>query len=440
MFDLIDIEQAVLASILTEEKWQEYIEKLDESDFQNSKHKKILRAMKKIREAGGTIDIVNTYEQLKEEGVQLTAHITEMVANLPTAANFEEYFRQLKARSARKQLLEAGRKIAIMAKQSKDVDILELKNDALQLISDIEIDAVREEDNSLKSVMLEVFDDLERKYEKRNDTSYYTGICDLDRVTGGLHEEELTVIAARPGVGKTAFALQIAEKIASKGRKVLFISREMSRIQLGLRMIIRHTKLDGTKLRTGKISDEAWEKISTAIGPLSELPIWIDQNARTTQEVRAVARELKNKNGLDLVIIDYLQLLKTTEKYQNREQEVAAMSRDIKLLTNEFKIPIILLAQLNRQAEGRRPALSDLRESGAIEQDADNVLFLYKLSRKEIEKMKGRQRNIAEQVVSKGADFVELIIAKQRNGPLGTVYLGYMPSRLMFQNLTDRSA
>jgi len=436
MLDIIDYEQAVLASIIIDDKLHQYVEKLNESDFQDSRHRKILRAMKKITKSGNSIDIVNVSETVREYGLQAASYIATMISNIPTTSCFEEYYRELKTRSVKRKLLAAGRKIAMLAKSEKDA--LELKNDALQLISEIDVDEIQEEDNSLKSVMIEVFSDLEKKYEKRNDKSYYTEIHDLDKATGGLHEEELTVIAARPGVGKTAFAIQIAEKIASKGRKVLFVSREMSKIQLGIRMIIKHTKLDGTQLRTGRISDEAWEKISNAIGPLSELSIWIDQKARTTQEVRAKARELQNKNGLDLIIIDYLQLLKTTEKHQNREQEVAAMSRDIKLMTNEFKIPIILLAQLNRQAEGRRPSLSDLRESGAIEQDADNVLFLYKPLQKEIEKLDSRHRNIAQKVKANGMDFVELIIGKQRNGPVGTLYLAYQPSRLTFLNLTER--
>lgn len=434
MNELIDYEQSVLGSIILDERLSIYIDKLSEFDFQDSRHRKILSAMKDIGKAGNTVDLVNLAEAVRKYGINESSYIVHLSNSVPTTAYFEEHFRQLKAKSAKRKLLAAGQKIANMTKNS-DIDVLELKNNALQIISEIETDNVNDEDDTLKGIMLEVMDDLEKKYQKRNDTSYYTGIYDLDKVTGGLHEEEMTVIAARPGVGKTALALQIAETIARKDRKVLFVSREMSRIQLGIRMIIKYTGLDGTQLRTGRISDEAWHKIAKAQGPLSELPIWIDQNARTTQEIRAIARELKNKNGLDLIIIDYLQLLKTTEKHQNREQEVAAMSRDIKLMTNEFKIPIIVLAQLNRQAEGRRPALCDLRESGAIEQDADNVLFLYKLLPNDIEKLNSRQRSIANGVMMNGMDFVELIIGKQRNGPIGTLYLGYRPSRLTFVNL-----
>lgn len=433
--EYMDYEHAVLASIMNDERLITYIERLRESDFSDYRNKKILGAMKKLYKEGVTVDLINVANTVKQD-VEV-GYITAIAGSLHTTANFQEYYEQLKQRSAKAAIAEAARKIAAMTKT--DIDPVELKNNALQIISDIETGIINDKDKSLANVIVRTYLDLEKKYERRNDQSYYTGIHDLDKVTGGLHEEELTVIAARPSVGKTALALQIAEEIARHGRKTLFVTREMSETQLGQRMIVRHAGIDGTRIRAGKITEEDWAKIAEALTPLSRLPIWIDQDSRTVQEIRALARELKNKEGIDLIIIDYLQLLKTTEKYQNREQEVAAMSRDTKLMALEFKIPIILLAQLNRHAEGRRPSLSDLRESGAIEQDADNVLFLYKPNRSDIEKLEGRYRQIAEQLRIRGKDFIELIIGKQRNGPVGTIYLAYEPSKLMFLNLaTER--
>ena len=245
----------------------------------------------------------------------------------------------------------------------------------------------------------------------------------MDKVTDGLHEQELTIIAARPGVGKTAFALQMAENISKKGVYTYFASLEMSEKQLGNRIIAREAEIDGNKLRMGWLEETDFEKIGKVASNISNLKMYIDSKSATIQDIEIKATELKQENKLGLIIIDYLQLLKSRNKFNVREQEVAEISRKLKLMSKNLNIPVVALCQLNRETEKRkRPMLSDLRESGSLEQDADNVIFLYV---DEEEKMQVSQT-------------IEVIIAKQRNGPTGTIKMAFNKKQMRFINLVRR--
>lgn len=261
-----------------------------------------------------------------------------------------------------------------------------------------------------------------------NDTSNHTGITDLDRYTGGLHKGEVTIIAARPSIGKTALAVQIALQVAKKEKVVQVFSREMSQVQLGTRLIANQGKVDGQRMRTGHIRDEDWIEIVKAEAALSNLPLYINDEASTMPDIRAVCAEKKHK-GLDLVIIDYMQLIEPHKRSDTREREVAEISRAIKKLTLEFEIPIIALSQLNRSTANKRPTLDTLRESGAIEQDADNVILLHKPDEKDVP---DEDLQLYRTLKSAGRDYVEVIIGKQRNGPTGMFTMSYNPRHMEF--------
>ncbi|MBQ2349652.1 MAG: DnaB-like helicase C-terminal domain-containing protein, partial [Cytophagales bacterium] len=251
-------------------------------------------------------------------------------------------------------------------------------------------------------------EEIEKNYKNRDDYSLYTGITDLDDKILGLHNGELTIIGARPGVGKTTFALQIAQKIAERKKKVAILSLEMSDVQLIQKLISKKTGVNSYKMRSGNLVDDDWDKIAEGIGELSDLPIRIITKAFNIQQIEKTIRKLKNKNELDLVVIDYIQLIKNQGNFSSREQQVADISRTLKLLTLELNIPIIALCQLNRNANKTEPTLADLRESGSIEQDADNVFFLY------------QEKEQDTPIVD-----IVLKIAKQRNGEIGKVYLKF---------------
>ena len=250
-----------------------------------------------------------------------------------------------------------------------------------------------------------------------------TGIFDLDSATNGLHEEELTIIGARPGTGKTTLALKIAYNIAIEGVKVAIVSLEMSDIQLTQKMISRLAKVDSNSIRNGTLTEEDLTKVSEATTKIFELPIFINTKARNIQEIEAYARRLKNKEDLGLLIIDYIQLIKSVNKTNSREQEVAEITRTLKLLSLELKIPIIGLCQLNRNAARNKPILADLRESGAIEQDADNVIFLYKKD---------------ENTENKSVEDIIIDLQKQRAGPLTEVTVRFNKRISEFTNLIRR--
>ena len=421
-------ENAVLGSMLTDRRCAEYINKLTVDDFYNPRNQKIFVCMQELYKEDKPIDMTTLMEKVKSKKYNYgeTIGYISMLTDAAFTANFKHYFKTIKKASFKRKTYTILQDLSEKLLQPDfDTTAVDLKNNILQEISDISIQESQTTDDSIKSVMLEALLGLESKYNNRNDTSYYVGFTDLDKAIAGLHSEELTLIASRPAVGKTAFGLQIAENIASNGKHVYVITREMSNKQLAMRMISRHARVDSHKLRLGSFDlDKEWMEIVNATNRLSKLNMTLDSKSGTIQEIRARARELKRTVGLGLIVVDYIQLLQTGKKTNTRHEEVASMSRDLKLMTLEFGIPIIALAQLNREADiAKRPQLGHLGESSSLEKDADNVIFLHKDN-----ESKAIENDLE-------VEEVDIIVAKQRNGPTGIIKLGYRPKTMTFMNL-----
>lgn len=428
MDEQILVENSVLGTIILQPQYQDYIEKIDELDLKEAENKKLLRLLKHLKENNKPIDLVSVSEAFKN-----ATYITAVTQSFITTKTFEDHFREIKSRGIRRNLFIAAKKIAQMAEKTEDG--LEAKNNALQIIGDISANDIEEEDDSLKAVVMQTMEYIEKKHNAKEEDLYMTPFVDLNNLTGGLDEQELILIAARPGLGKTAIALQISRYIAKRGKNTLFVSLEMSKPQLGLRILSGETNINSWNMKTGKLKDEDWTLLANALGPLSETNMKVNTKIATIQDIRAYCRELKNKNILDMVVIDYLQLIRPTGKHGTREQEVASMSRELKLMSREFKIPVIAISQLNRAADNRRPGLIDLRESGALEQDADTVWFLYEPPPDDVPT---KYMQAALDIRNRGEKFMELIVAKQRNGDVGTIYLAYEGSRTRFKNIEVR--
>lgn len=419
----LEAEENVLASILVDNSNCKYIDKLEDHDFYTKKNKEIFKLIKELHINDAPIDMLTVKEKgisKNFDGDKLFKELINMTSKLAFSSNIEYYIKILKNLSIRRQIyFKASDICKEVLEIDSDKDDIEIKNEAIQKLIDIKIQK-NESDNEMQDVMIQTLEDIDKKYNKRDDFTYRTGFFDVDKVTDGLHEQELTILAARPGVGKTAFALQIAEHIAEKGIYTYFVSLEMSEKQLGNRIIAREAEIDGHKLRMGWLNSEDFEKIGQVAAKVSEIKMRIDSKSSTIQDIESRAVELKQEKNLGLIIIDYLQLLKSKNKHNSREQEVAEISRKLKLLSKNLNIPIVALCQLNRETEKRkRPMLSDLRESGSLEQDADNVIFLYMPEEEKIKQM------VAE---------IEVIIAKQRNGPTGSVKLKFNKKQMKFIN------
>lgn len=377
---------------------------LDENDFVNAKHRQIIKAINELKAEKKEISILAIQSKIKTDN---KAPVLEYLANLG------KYIRTSSADSIYNSLIELSKKRKLLkVVQEKEAEIQDCENiDILsqELIKEVnQIELINEKEKTFVEQVIDAIEQIEKNSKTETDYSLYTGLTDFDNKTCGLHEEELTIIGARPGVGKTTLALQIAEHIARKGVETAIISLEMSDYQIIQKMLSKRTGINTYKMRLGTLEDEDFSKIGLVCGEISSLPIHLITNARTLQHIENIARKLKNKNNLGLLIIDYIQLIKNKGKFNNREQEVADITRTLKLLSLELKIPIIGLCQLNRNATRQEPMLSDLRESGAIEQDADNVIFLYQ--------EKEQEGNIID---------VTLKIAKQRAGEVGKVYLKF---------------
>lgn len=422
----LDAEENVIASILVNNENWKYIDKLKDIDFYYPKTREIFKLMQELHENSSPIDIIAVKEKgisKKYDGIKLMSSLIEMTDKLGLSSQIEYYIKILKNLSIKRQIYQKASEVCKeILEIENDKDELEIKNEIIQKFIDIKVQE-KETNGEMTNVMLETLEDIEKKYQKRDDYTYRTGFFDVDKVTDGLHEQELTIIAARPGVGKTAFALQMAENISKKGVYTYFASLEMSEKQLGNRIIAREAEIDGHKLRMGWLEETDFEKIGKVASNISNLKMYIDSKSATIQDIEIKATELKQENKLGLIIIDYLQLLKSRNKFNVREQEVAEISRKLKLMSKNLNIPVVALCQLNRETEKRkRPMLSDLRESGSLEQDADNVIFLYV---DEEEKMQVSQT-------------IEVIIAKQRNGPTGTIKMAFNKKQMRFINLVRR--
>lgn len=420
-----ETEESIIACLSVFEDCKKYIKTIETDDFYLEKNKIVMQLLKELDKEESPIDLVTIKEKAKNKklkSVEIFNYLAEISENVITSAEIDYYIKILKSYSVKRKILQATKKIndkVFLAETDKDAE--ELKKECINEIVNIKTQTQELKESDMFSVMNIVVDDIENRYNNRDNHTYDTGFFDLDKATNGLHKQELTIIAARPGVGKTALALNIAERLASKGVYTYFVSLEMSKEQLGNRLISSKTNIDSHKLRSGWLSEKDWGEIGKIAGKLSNLKMIIDTKSKTIQEIEVRATELKENKNIGLIVIDYLQLLKSKNKFNIREQEVAEISRNLKLLSRDLNIPVIALCQLNRASETRRrPVLADLRESGSLEQDADNVIFIYTT-----EEEKEKQNTVIE---------TEIIIAKQRNGATGTIKLNFDRKTLTFKN------
>jgi len=429
-----EAEMAVLGSMLLDrEAISQAIELVDEGCFYRDGHKRIFSAIIKLYDANRAVDIVTLMEELKKGGsldeVGGPSYIAHLASTVPTAANIVHYAKLVKEKTLLRNLINAATQIVSDCFDStSEVDALVDK--AEQLIFDIASKKVESRFFPLKEVIKNSIETIDNLYQrKENITGISTGFRDLDMKTAGLQPSDFIVVAGRPSMGKSALATCIAEHIGVVEKlPVAFFSLEMSKEQLAQRMLCSHARVDAHKVRTGFLSQADWPRLVNAAGKMSEAPIYIDDSPGITAlELRAKARRLKSQFDIKLIILDYLQLMQGPAKAENRQQEISEISRSLKALARELNVPVIAISQLSRAVEQRsdhRPQLSDLRESGAIEQDADLVLLL----------LREEYYNPTEE--NKGLS--ELIIAKQRNGPIGSLSLAFLGEYMRFENLMMR--
>nr|DAP55083.1 MAG TPA: DnaB-like replicative helicase [Caudoviricetes sp.] len=406
-----EIEKAMLYYLI----FENYECELIDADFTTRLNKKIFKAIQSLKRAKEEITMLTVKNKLTDEKNILSylATLSENIYSTTAESVYKKLIQLTKKRQMQTLLNESVTKI----KDAENIDIDIEK--VIKELNKIEEREVKEE--SLKEQIIDTLDMIEKNMKNKNDYSLYTGMLDLDQLTCGLHNEELTIIGARPGMGKTTFALQIADYIAKKKIPVMFISLEMSEEQIITKLIAKDTRINSTKMRLGTLTDQEAVKVYEAGAELEEKSLYITSNLRTIQQIEVEARKMKNKKNIGLIIIDYIQLIKSSQKFNLREQEVADITRTLKLLTLELKIPIIGLCQLNRNATRQEPMLSDLRESGAIEQDADNVIFIYQ-----------------EEETDAAAPVVTIKLAKQRAGSTGKVNMIFRKVYSEFVNIIRR--
>ncbi|MCM1370737.1 MAG: replicative DNA helicase [Clostridium sp.] len=432
----IEAEQSVLgAMFLSRHALQRAMEVLNKDLFYLEANSKIFETISNLAERGIPIDATTVTAELDKEKILSQVggveYITEVINIVPTAANVDEYIRIVEEKAILRNLIENATDIATIGYTSKD-DITEILDNAEKKILNVVKSRKSEEFKSIKEVLTKTQLDLETLSKSKGEiTGIATGFYDLDKVTSGLHENEFIIIAARPAMGKTAFLLNLVSNIAINSNKtVALFNLEMGAEQLAQRMLSSLGQIDGYKFRSGKFENEDWKKFQEAISKLEDTNIYIDDTPGITiAEIRAKCRRLaSSEKGLDVVIIDYLQLISGSAKYSgNRQQEVSEISRSLKTLAMELNIPVIAAAQLSRTVEGRedkRPLLSDLRESGSIEQDADIVSFLYR-----------DDYYTKEPSIDENTSKSEFIIAKHRSGPTTTIDLIFRRNTSTFVNM-----
>ena len=430
----IDAEQAVLGSMLTDkEAVNAAIESLKEDAFYRDENRIIFQAIVNLYSKSEPIDIITLKDELesmdKFEQVGGYEYLASLPDKVPTTANVQKYIKIVEEKSILRNLIKTANEIIELGYDPTE-DVEDIMDGAEKKIFDIMQSKNQKGYTPIKDVLVESFTKLEELYNrKQHITGVPTGFAELDYKTAGLHGSELILVAARPAMGKTAFALNLATNAALRGNApVAIFSLEMSKDQLVNRILCSEAMVDSNKVRTGKLDEDDWVKLAGAIGPLSEAEMYIDDTPGiSVMEIRTKCRKLKMEKNIGLVVIDYLQLVQGNKRTASREQEISEISRSLKILAKEINVPVIALSQLSRAVEQRpdhRPMLSDLRESGAIEQDADIVMFLYRddYYNKESEKK----------------DIAEVIIAKQRGGQTGTVELLWMGNYTKFVNLERR--
>lgn len=431
----LEAEQSVIGAIfLAPEAFSTASEILIPEDFYRAGHQRIFAAMMKLSDRGEPIDVVtvtsylNDVKQLEEAGG--VTYLTELAESVPTAANIEYYCRIVEEKAVLRRLIRTATDIVTSSFERED-EVEDVLNEAEKGILEVSGKKNSGAFKSIKDVLIEVYDNIEQLHLQNDDvTGIATGFRDLDRITSGFQPNDLIIIAARPSVGKTAFALNVAQNVAvNSNNNVAIFSLEMGAEQLVQRMLCAEGNIDAGRLRNGQLEAEDWSRLTMAMGSLSNAGIYIDDTPGIrVSEIRSKCRRLKQEHGLGMILIDYLQLIQgSVGSNENRQQEVSEISRSLKGLARELNVPLIALSQLSRGVEARqdkRPMMSDLRESGSIEQDADIVGFLYRddYYDKETEKQ----------------NIIEIIIAKQRNGPTGTVELAFVKEYNKFVDLDHR--
>ncbi len=429
----VDAEQAVIGSMLTDKDAViAAIEVLKEEDFYREDNKTIYSAILNLYNRSEPIDIITLKSELTAMGmfdkIGGFEYIVGLPEKVPTTANVEKYINIVKEKSELRRLIKTANEIIEQGYDPTE-NIDDIMNNAEKKIFNIMQDKDQKGYSPIKDVLVDTFTELEQLYnQKQHVTGVPTGFIDLDYKTAGLHNSDLVLIAARPAMGKSAFALNLATNAAVKANvPVVLFSLEMSKEQMVNRILCSEAMVDSNKVRTGKIDDEDWIKLANTMGELSEAPIYIDDTPGISiNEIRAKCRKLKLEKNIGMVVIDYLQLVQGSSKRSqgSREQEISEISRSLKILAKEINVPVIALSQLSRAPEQRpdhRPMLSDLRESGAIEQDADIVMFLY------------RDDYYNEDSEDKG--LAEVILAKHRAGSTGTVKLVWLGNYTKFANM-----
>jgi replicative DNA helicase len=429
-----EAEQAVLGGLLLDNStWDAIADRLTAEDFYRRDHQQIFAAIAELTARSEPADAVTLAEYLAAKGqadeTGGLAYLAGLARETPTAANIRAYADIVRERSLLRQLIRVSGEIAASAYESEGRPAKDLVDDAERRVFEIAESGRRTGSGfvPLRDVLGATIDRLDMLHQSQGQlTGVATGYTELDRMTAGLQPGDLVIVAGRPSMGKTTLALNIAENAAIAGNTpVAVFSMEMSREQLSMRMISSLGRVDQSHLRTGMFGDEDWARINSAIAQMKVAPVYIDDSgALTPTEVRARARRLSRERGLGLIVVDYLQLMQVPGTKENRATEISEISRSLKALAKELKVPVIALSQLNRSVEQRtdkKPVMSDLRESGAIEQDADVIMLIY---REEVYEPETPRKGIAD-----------IIIAKQRNGPTGEVHLTFLGKYTRFENL-----
>jgi replicative DNA helicase len=429
----LQAEQAVLGGLMLDNSsWDTVADHVTEEDFYRRDHRLIFRAITQLAEKNSPLDAVTLSEWLSQnqllEDVGGLPALGTLAQNTPSAANIKAYADIVREKSVMRQLITVGNKIASSGFETEGRDTSALLDHAEKLVFDIAEQGKRGKRGfrDIRSLLAAAVDRIDILFQQDNAiTGVSTGFTDIDEMTAGLQPSDLIIVAGRPSMGKTTLAVNFAENAAIKDQvPVAIFSMEMPGEQLALRMMSSLGHIDQHKVRTGKLEDDDWPRLTSAVSILDTAPIYIDDTpALSPMELRARARRLKREHDLGLVVIDYLQLMQTGTSSENRTNEISEISRNLKALAKELSVPVIALSQLNRSLEQRsdkRPVMSDLRESGAIEQDADVIMFIY---RDEVYNEDSPQKGLAE-----------LIIGKQRNGPIGTRLLTFRGQFTRFEN------
>jgi len=430
----LEAERSILGAILLDDKAVlSVFENLRPQDFYLESHRRVFERMIQLMNNSRAIDLVTLKDELQRanelESVGGAAYLASLTDGLPRAMNIEYYAQIVKEKSTLRRLIQISSETMARSYQDEE-EAQEILQHVEKAIFDIANQQFRTGFSSISPVVGDVFKHIEELSNRKSAvTGLETGFVDLDRITAGLHASDLIIVAARPGLGKTSLCLNIAEHAAIRKHKTVGIfSLEMSKEQLVKRLLCSEARIDAHRINTGFLNKEDWNKLSRASGDLSEARIFIDDSAGVSvAELRSKARRLSLEHGLDLLIVDYLQLMSgSTQRYENRTQEISQISRGLKAVAKELHVPVIAVSQLSRAIESRsgehrRPQLSDLRESGSIEQDADIVLFIYR-----------------EDIINpteENSGLAELIIGKQRNGPTGSIQLAFSKQFTRFDSL-----